>query len=93
MNLNTNTTYLQFCKNCSSHERIIVCGFACKDWTRIRMTIHTSSIQYSESECNAGAMNNIISATGRQFAFHKFSWIQLTTNDCSQEGEKKISSE
>jgi len=27
------------------------------------MTIYTSSIQNSDSECNAGAMNNIMTAT------------------------------
>jgi len=27
------------------------------------MTIYTSSMQYSESECDAGAMNNIMIAT------------------------------
>jgi len=28
-----------------------------------RMTTYTSSIQNSDSECNAGAMNNIMTAT------------------------------
>jgi len=40
-----------------------MCGFAHKNWTRNRMTIYTSSIQNSDSECNAGAMNNIMTAT------------------------------
>jgi len=55
------------------------------------MTIYTSSMQYSESECDAGAMNNIMIATWRQFAFHKFSWSQQTTNNCGQERQKKKS--
>jgi len=54
MNLNTYTAYKQFCENFSLEERIVICGFACKNWTRKRMTIYTTSIQYSESECNAG---------------------------------------
>jgi hypothetical protein len=53
------------CKNFSLEEKIIICGFACKNWTRNTMAIYTSSIQYSESECNAEAMNNIMIATLR----------------------------
>jgi len=54
------------------------------------MTIYTSSIQNSDSECNAGAMNNIMTATWRQLAFHKFSSILFTTNNCGQERQKNI---
>jgi len=59
MNLNTYTAYIQFRENISLEERIIICGFVCKKLTRKRMT---SSIQYSESECNAGTMNDIMIA-------------------------------
>jgi hypothetical protein len=61
MNLQTYNAYLQFHKNFSLEERIIICGFRVKIGQR--MTIYTSSIQHSESECNAGAMNNIMIAT------------------------------
>jgi hypothetical protein len=89
LNLNTNTAYSQFCKNFYFEERIIICGFACKNWTRNRMTIYTSSIQHCASECNAGATNSIEIATWRQFAFHTFSCSQLTINSWGQERQKK----